>query len=295
MEGSLAHNDRQSHPKQDGLRLKTDAHKRQKLEAGCKKDWTAGNHKADKPKTCQRYIDEQWCTKEGRYGQRWKSGWGSFEDYADADGNTALVCPQCGCNPESTEENIRLCRFVRSNCEYYVNFDRCDRNGVRYKFRKEDIELRNKWKKRCCNGPQPDESCSETVSAFRKEKPCLEDDNDETRRYWDQWFGSDVLRSIATPPFASAQPGEVHDILGSPCDCMSLYKMCETQLRKAKEGKWSVDEYFLRHFAGLCCDERSANQKYCPKAKKTFDELSPESCLDYEQYLGEDDEVARHN
>jgi len=66
--------------------------------SGCKKDWTARNHKADKPKTCQIYIDEQWCTNEGRYGQGWASRWGSFEDYADADGNTALVCPQCGCN-----------------------------------------------------------------------------------------------------------------------------------------------------------------------------------------------------
>merc|ERR1712168_1679810 len=64
---------------------------------GCSDDWKAGNHNDDNPKTCQRYIEEEWCTKDGALGPRWKDHWGSFTDYADVNGNTALVCPQCGC------------------------------------------------------------------------------------------------------------------------------------------------------------------------------------------------------
>ena len=67
-------------------------------DTGCDKAWRAGNDKAGNPKTCQTYIDKQWCTMEGGYGTKWNSKWGSFEDYADAEGNTALVCPQCGCS-----------------------------------------------------------------------------------------------------------------------------------------------------------------------------------------------------
>ena len=32
------------------------------------------------------------------YGEKWNwEEWGSFEDWADDEGRTALVCPQCGC------------------------------------------------------------------------------------------------------------------------------------------------------------------------------------------------------
>jgi len=64
---------------------------------GCFNDWKAGNHRDNNPKTCQRYIEEKWCTEEGDFGPSWKDKWGSFTDYADANGNTAWVCPQCGC------------------------------------------------------------------------------------------------------------------------------------------------------------------------------------------------------
>merc|ERR1712142_967539 len=67
---------------------------------GCNKDWTASNDKPNNRKNCQRYIDEQWCTKDGGKGPNWR--WGDFEKYADAEGNTAFVCPQCGCGGRST-------------------------------------------------------------------------------------------------------------------------------------------------------------------------------------------------
>merc|ERR1712042_408379 len=67
---------------------------------GCNKDWTASNDKPNNRKNCQRYIDERWCTKDGGKGPNWR--WGDFEKYADAEGNTAFVCPQCGCGGRST-------------------------------------------------------------------------------------------------------------------------------------------------------------------------------------------------
>jgi len=63
----------------------------------CDETWRAGNHRKDKIKNCQKYKDSYWCDYQGKYWFRWEERWGTFEDYADADGRTALVCPQCGC------------------------------------------------------------------------------------------------------------------------------------------------------------------------------------------------------
>ena len=45
---------------------------------------------------CRKYIRRKWCSSTGGYGSGWRSAWGTFEDYA-VNGQTALVCPQCGC------------------------------------------------------------------------------------------------------------------------------------------------------------------------------------------------------
>merc|ERR550539_1740726 len=44
---------------------------------------------------CNIYSEFDYCTTEGKYGKSWPQGY--FADYADANGRTALVCPQCGC------------------------------------------------------------------------------------------------------------------------------------------------------------------------------------------------------
>jgi len=63
----------------------------------CDSTWTASNHRTSYPKTCQIYADEKYCAN-GTYGSAWrKNSWGTFEDYADLEGRTALVCPECGC------------------------------------------------------------------------------------------------------------------------------------------------------------------------------------------------------
>jgi len=49
---------------------------------------------------CYQYAINEWCTSTGGYG----SGWiwtDTFDDYA-TNGQTAAVCPQCGCGQDST-------------------------------------------------------------------------------------------------------------------------------------------------------------------------------------------------
>ena len=46
---------------------------------------------------CQDHIDLDYCTSSGGYGQGWDKNWGTFDNYA-TNGQTALVCPQCGCS-----------------------------------------------------------------------------------------------------------------------------------------------------------------------------------------------------
>ena len=46
---------------------------------------------------CTDYERHELCTSSGGYGEGWISVFGTFEDSADSDGETAWVCPQCGC------------------------------------------------------------------------------------------------------------------------------------------------------------------------------------------------------
>ena len=52
---------------------------------------------------CAKYQEKKWCMPTGGYGTHWncqncayRHMGGTFEDYA-VNGETALVCPQCGC------------------------------------------------------------------------------------------------------------------------------------------------------------------------------------------------------
>ena len=51
--------------------------------------------------SCSDYANNNYCTSDGSndgYGTEWnKDEWGSFDDYKNDDGETALVCPECGC------------------------------------------------------------------------------------------------------------------------------------------------------------------------------------------------------
>ena len=46
--------------------------------------------------TCEDYINKGYCSSNGGYGEWWPYG-RTFEQYANANGETASVCPQCGC------------------------------------------------------------------------------------------------------------------------------------------------------------------------------------------------------
>ena len=48
---------------------------------------------------CEEYKINEWCSSSGGYGTRWNESVGTFDDFA-VDGQTAAVCPQCGCGNE---------------------------------------------------------------------------------------------------------------------------------------------------------------------------------------------------
>merc|ERR1719348_1172931 len=51
-------------------------------------------------KTCCEYETKEWCQRNGEFGKNWdKQEWGTFDDWANEQGRSALVCPQCGCDP----------------------------------------------------------------------------------------------------------------------------------------------------------------------------------------------------
>jgi len=67
-----------------------------RCEVSCDSTWTARNHKTSRPKTCHIYAQQKYCAN-GTYGSAWLEGWGTFTDWRDSKGRTALVCPECGC------------------------------------------------------------------------------------------------------------------------------------------------------------------------------------------------------
>ena len=46
---------------------------------------------------CETYRSKKYCTSTGGYGSGWKMSYGTFEKFAK-NGQTANVCPQCGCS-----------------------------------------------------------------------------------------------------------------------------------------------------------------------------------------------------
>ena len=48
---------------------------------------------------CKDYERNKYCTSTGGYGEGWyRELFGTFEDNRNSNGETARVCPQCGCN-----------------------------------------------------------------------------------------------------------------------------------------------------------------------------------------------------
>jgi len=47
--------------------------------------------------SCEKYRTNEWCRFNGDYGNGWQQGFGTFEEWTDVEGRSALVCPQCGC------------------------------------------------------------------------------------------------------------------------------------------------------------------------------------------------------
>ena len=60
----------------------------------CNREWKGKENN----NTCDYYEKEKLCKKTGNHkGEMWDDDWGEIADFTDKDGNSALVCPQCGC------------------------------------------------------------------------------------------------------------------------------------------------------------------------------------------------------
>ena len=49
--------------------------------------------------TCNSYIKNNWCTETGTQGSAWDNfpQYPPIDEYFNEDGESPLVCPQCGC------------------------------------------------------------------------------------------------------------------------------------------------------------------------------------------------------
>jgi len=65
--------------------------------------------------TCKEYIDYEYCTPNGGYGENWKDSWGPISDHA-MNGNDAFVCPECGCGGDSRSDEVPRCHSSECWC-----------------------------------------------------------------------------------------------------------------------------------------------------------------------------------
>jgi len=67
-----------------------------RVDAACNPGWTASDGT-----TCQMYSDMEFCDDNFGYGAGWQESWGLFHDHS-VNGESAMVCPQCGCDDSVT-------------------------------------------------------------------------------------------------------------------------------------------------------------------------------------------------
>ena len=62
----------------------------------CNSDWRSSDDK-----TCADYQESGFCTETGEYGPGWDyQSQQTFYEWQNDSGETALVCPECGCRTE---------------------------------------------------------------------------------------------------------------------------------------------------------------------------------------------------
>jgi len=200
----------------------------------CDQDWRAGNDKVGNPKTCQRYIDEQWCTENGDYGTAWR--WGSFNDYANVEGQTARVCPQCGCGREL--RNIKFPSMTESDIKTLQDNCGCERkSGPRPKGNVRSVQQMIYT----FGAKQVVQSRSDTVTClhcaakhghFNIVKRLLE---------YGAEYGTDVdpKTSMGFTPLSMA-------IYNREYSCITALIKFGASVEKAKEDKWSGDDFWDR-------------------------------------------------
>jgi len=102
------------------IRLESDELNNQRCDA----NWKSGKN----TNGCKEYIVNEYCKKDGdHYGSNWATRWGTMEDWADEQGRTALVCPQCGCKATG-KEMACITRHTKWDEAYSLRF--LDRQNV---------------------------------------------------------------------------------------------------------------------------------------------------------------------
>jgi len=79
---------------------------------GCKnspRDWTDS-----KNRDCEDYLEGEWCSRSGGYGDAWLDEWGTFEDVATKGKSAKQACCICGGGHHQDEEDDDLAREIAS-------------------------------------------------------------------------------------------------------------------------------------------------------------------------------------
>lgn len=71
---------------------------------------------------CQAYANNRWCTTAGKHGPGWKNSWGTVYDYLSTKGQTAFVCPQCGCGRPCMDTDNGSLDQRNLTCDWYHTY-----------------------------------------------------------------------------------------------------------------------------------------------------------------------------
>jgi hypothetical protein len=96
--------------------------------------------------SCEQYVKLEWCTSPREYGTNWNSKWGTFDDHLDINGNTALVCPECGCVETNNERHESYTSLYYSESDSSVS-KISEKENLEGETKNEDLNLEKELKR----------------------------------------------------------------------------------------------------------------------------------------------------
>jgi len=150
-----------------------------------------------------------------------------------------------GSRVKISSENEQHCLPVPVFCQSKLKYARCV----------QDAQFIEDVKSQCCDGNSNfTKECPSTMKAFRNRATnnlCKDDGSLDP-----EWFGADTKGN------------------GKLCFCSMVFSSCDYVLAKTKQ--FNDQQLKDRVFSACCKDDR-----ICPKEKKKFDELFPQSCKNF--------------